>query len=173
MTLHWTEDAAAMADLTFKSGGWTRYRWWKQLRKLCRKNRLCHGIWTKDGNRLIGLHMLLMQKPAMDVVSGILIGEKEFRGQRLGSEAKMAIVDHMFADCGAHRATSWVHARNFASLHMNVLCGFKQEAQMREQVRLPDGTWTDHIGFGMLRSEWEKLAINGRFAIENVKDQTA
>lgn len=161
ISFHWTLDAEAMSDMTLKPTGWTRLRWWKQIRKLSRKNRLCHGIWLKNEETLIGIHMVMMQFPAMDAVSGVLIGEKKWRGKGYGAEAKMAVTDHLFRNCGAHRITSWVNSRNFASLHMNVRCGFKKEAQMREQVVLLDGSRADFLGFGLLRKDWEILYATG------------
>lgn len=155
-TLHWTNDRQAMSDLQMKTDGWTLFSWWKKLRKLSRKNRMCHGIWLKLDGRPVGIHMALMNTPSRDVGTGILIGEQAWRGKGIAAEAKTAVVNDLFQRCQANRVTSWVHARNFASIHTMHKVGFTREAVMRQQVALLDGTLTDHLGFGLLRSEWQQ-----------------
>lgn len=154
-TFHWTADRQALADLNLPSGGWTLRKWWKQMRKLNRKNRLTHGIWVKGQDKPVGLHMTLVMFPAADAVTGILIGDMAWRGKGIAVEAKRAAISDLFDRLGVHRVTSWVNARNFASLHMTMRIGFKQEAQMREQAVLMDGSRADFLGFGILRSEWD------------------
>ena len=153
-TFHWTRDGQALAYLNMPSSGWTFTKWWKQMRKLNRKKRLAHGIWVKGEAAPIGLHMTALTFPAGEAITGILIGEAKWRGKGLAVEAKRAVIGDLFDRFPVHRITSWVNARNFASLHMTMRLGFKQEAQMREQALLFDGTRTDFLGFGMLRSEW-------------------
>ncbi len=53
--------------------------------------------------------------------------------------------------------------RNFASIHMAMRLGFKQEAQMREQAMLMDGSRTDFLGFGLLHRDWkaQKMSTHG------------
>lgn len=154
-TFHWTQDGQALADLNMPSSGWTFRKWWKQMRKLNRKTRLAHGIWMKGEAVPIGLHMVSLSFPAGEAVTGILIGEAKWRGQGLAVEAKRAVIGDLFDRYRVHRVTSWVNARNFASLHMTMRLGFKQEAQMREQALLFDGTRTDFLGFGMLHDDWK------------------
>ena len=154
-TLHWTVDAQAMSDLTMPSSGWNLFTWWKQLRKLNRKNRLTHGIWLKGEARPIGLHMAHVTMPAGEAVTGLLIGEAAWRGKGVAVETKSAVIDHLFERVGVHRITSWANARNFASLHLTMRLGMKQEARMREQVLLLDGSRADFLGFGLLRSDWD------------------
>jgi RimJ/RimL family protein N-acetyltransferase len=159
-TLHWTADAQALADLNMAPSGWTFVKWWKQMRKLNRRNRLTHGIWVKGQDRPIGLHMTHITLPAGDAVTGILIGDMAWRGKGVAVEAKRAAMSDLFDRLGVHRVTSWVNARNFASLHMTMRLGFKQEGQMREQAMLLDGSRADFLGFGMLRSEWNGSIAN-------------
>jgi RimJ/RimL family protein N-acetyltransferase len=154
-TLHWTADGQALADLNMPSSGWTFGKWWKQMRKLTRRNRLTHGIWVKGQDRPIGMHMSHVTLPAGDAVTGILIGDKEWRGKGVAVEAKHAMISDLFERLNVHRVTSWVNARNFSSLHMTMQLGFKQEGQMREQAMLLDGSRVDFLGFGLLRSEWD------------------
>lgn len=153
-TLHWTNDRQAMSDLQMEVDGWTLFSWWRKLRRLSRKKRMCHGIWLKQGGGPVGLHMALINMPSRDVGTGILIGEQEWRGKGIASEAKWAIVNDLFQRCNVNRVTSWVHARNFASIHTMHKVGFTREAVMRQQIALHDGSLTDHLGFGLLRSEW-------------------
>lgn len=153
-TYHWTEDRAALADLNMAHDGWSIRKWWKQLGKLNRRNRITHGIWAKGHDKPIGLHMVLLNEHAEDAITGIFIGEKQWRGKGISVEAKRVIISELFDRHGLNRITSWVNARNFASLHMTLRLGFKQEAQMRQQFVLLDGSRVDFLGFGLLREEW-------------------
>lgn len=153
-TFHWTSDKQALADLNMQTSGWTFFKWWKQMRKLNRGTRLTHGIWAKGHQAPIGMHMVYLSDAAGEAVTGIFVGEPDWRGKGNAVEAKQAVITDLFERCGVHRVTSWVNARNYASLHMTMRLGFKQEAQMREQAVLLDGSRTDFLGFGLLRSEW-------------------
>lgn len=153
-TFHWTKDRQALSDLNIAADGWTLRKWWRQMRKLNRGGRVSHGIWLKGHSQPIGLHMVFLTGQPGDAVTGILIGDHAWRGKGIGVEAKRAVISDLFGRYGLHRVTSWVNARNFASLHMTMRLGFKQEAQMRQQVLLLDGSRVDFLGFGMLRSEW-------------------
>ena len=153
-TFYWTTDKQALADLNMPPSGWTFLKWWKQLRKLNRKRRMTHGIWPKGQDKPIGLHMVSFPPPAGEAITAIFIGDKAWRGKGIAVEVKQAVIADLFGRCGVYRVTSWVNARNFASLHMTMRLGFKQEAQMREQAVLLDGSRADFLGFGMLRREW-------------------
>ncbi len=83
--------------------GWTFRKWWKQLRKLNRRNRITHGIWAKGHDKPVGLHMVLLTEPPGDAITGILIGEKEWRGKGISVEAKRAVINDLFERCGVHR----------------------------------------------------------------------
>lgn len=153
-TFHWTSDKQALSDLNMPPSGWTFLKWWKQLRKLNRKRRMTHGIWLKGEDAPIGMHMVFLSDAAGEAITGIFLGDAAWRGKGVAVEAKRAAIADLFERYDIHRVTSWVNARNYASLHMTMRLGFKQEAQMREQVVLLDGSRTDFLGFGMLRSEW-------------------
>jgi RimJ/RimL family protein N-acetyltransferase len=166
-TFHWTSDRQALADLNMAPDGWTPLKWWKHMRKLNRGRRLTHGIWVKGQDTPIGLHMVSLPEPTGDAVTGILIGDAAWRGTGVAVEVKTAVITDLFDRYGVHRVTSWVNARNFASLHMTMRLGFKQEAQMRQQAALLDGSRVDFLGFGLLRSEW-----NARDAASAKKEGT-
>jgi RimJ/RimL family protein N-acetyltransferase len=153
-TFHWTKDRQALSDLMLRADGWTRWRWWRQLRKMSRKNRSCHGIWLKAGGPPIGFHMALFTPATRDVTTGIFIADTLWRGKGVAAETKTALIDDFFGREGANRITSWVNARNFASIHMSLRLGFAREAVLRQSALLLDGSLTDLLAFGLLRSEW-------------------
>jgi hypothetical protein len=77
-TFDWTSDRQAFADLTWRTDGWTLWRWWRHLRKFARKNRMCHGIWPKDGTGPIGLHIVGYEPSTRNVTVGVLVADRSW-----------------------------------------------------------------------------------------------
>lgn len=153
-TLHWTNDRQAFSDLTWRTDGWTMWRWWRHLRKFARKDRMGHGIWPKGASEPIGLHVVTYQPSSGSINFGVLIADLNWRGKGVVVEVREAVLGDCFERLGVHRATGWVNARNFASLYNYQRLGFKREANLRESLPLLDGSLVDQLGFGLLRSEW-------------------
>jgi RimJ/RimL family protein N-acetyltransferase len=153
-TFHWTEDRQAFADLTWRTDGWTMWRWWRHLRKYARKDRICHGIWANGGTELIGLHIVGHERRSSNVTLGVLVADRSWWGKGVVAEVRAAILADCFERFGVHRATGWVNARNFASIYNYQRLGFTREAALRSNAVLMDGGRTDMLGFGLLRSEW-------------------
>lgn len=168
-TFHWTSDRQAFADLTWRTEGWTMWRWWRHLRKFARKNRICHGIWAKEKAALIGLHIIGYEPKSGNVNIGVLIADRSWWGKGVVAEVRGAILEDCFERLGVHRATGWVNARNFASIYNYQRLGFKREAALRDNSVLLDGARTDLLAFGLLRSEW--LAKRG--AVESQDENKA
>ncbi|MBA3448532.1 MAG: GNAT family N-acetyltransferase [Pseudaminobacter sp.] len=153
-TFLWTKERQAMADLTWRVDGWSIYRWWRHLRRLTRKNRMCHGIWPKECAEPIGLHVVSYDPKTGNASIGVFVADRAWWGKGVVLEVRPAILDDCFKRLGMHRATGWVNARNFASIYNYQRLGFRREAALRESVVLLDGARADQFGFGTLRSEW-------------------
>jgi len=79
----------------------------------------------------------------------ILIGDPEFRGRGLGTEATMLMVSYGFDDLNLHRIEALVLAGNGAAIRCLHKVGFVQEGIKREAI-WKDGKWHDVILFGKL-----------------------
>jgi RimJ/RimL family protein N-acetyltransferase len=167
-TLHWTRDRQAFADLTWPTGKWTLWRWWRHLRKHSRKNRICLEIWPKAGNEPIGLHLAGFDRTG-NVTIGVFVADRSWWGKGVVAEVREAVLADCFVRLEAARVVGWVNGRNFASIYNYQKLGFVSEAVLREHAVLFDGARTDYLGFGLLRSEWLKRA-NGPIVEARDKD---
>ena len=83
------------------------------------------------------------------------IGEPSAWGQGLATEAISLMVDCGFSRLGLHRIQAGCYAANIGSAKALAKVGFQQEGVWRAHVLDPEGTWQDHLWFGMLCDEWQ------------------
>lgn len=153
-TLHWTKDSDLFVSLGWRASGWTPRRWWRHLRHQVRGNRICHGIWPKSGGPCIGLHMTSVSQDAQTAGIGVVIGERDWWGKGVVTEAREAIVGDIFERLKMERVWAQVWARNLPSVYNHRRLGFIHEGTMRSAAVEADGTRVDVLIFAMLRTEW-------------------
>ncbi len=155
-TFHWTKDKDAFASMTWKTEGWTRWRWFRQLAKVSRKRRLSHGIYLKGSDRPIGLHIVGLDGRREQATIAVLIGERDWWGETVVAECRRAIIDDCFGRLKLVRLTGFVNARNFASIYNYQRLGFAREGVMRRFFAAATGGREDQIVFGLLAEDWMK-----------------
>jgi RimJ/RimL family protein N-acetyltransferase len=84
---------------------------------------------------------------------GIAIGEKDYWGYGYGTEATRLILDYGFQQLNLHRISSSALAFNERSIRLHKKIGFKEEGCQREAI-YKNGSFHDHILFGILKNEW-------------------
>ena len=88
--------------------------------------------------------------------SGIVIGEKEYRGRGYATEAVYLLLEYAFHELGMHRVSgSWL-AENMVSLFLGKMMGFQHEGVLRDHL-YKNGKHHDVIVMSMLRPEFESL----------------
>lgn len=153
-TFHWTQDREALAGMNWKTEGWTRWQWWRHIRRHSRKTHTSHGIWLKeDLSAPIGLHITTFDRAGCGMV-GVILGNRSWWGKAVVAECRTAILDDCFGRLRAARISGFVSSRNFASIYNYQNLGFRREGIMRQYFLQADGSRTDQIVFGMLASEW-------------------
>lgn len=90
--------------------------------------------------------------------SGIVIGEREYRGQGYATHAVFLLLEYAFDELGLHRVTNTLIASSSVSLFLAKMMGFRQEGTLRDYV-YKHGKRHDLIVMSMLRPEFEKLRI--------------
>ncbi|MHA2126749.1 MAG: GNAT family N-acetyltransferase [Promethearchaeota archaeon] len=85
------------------------------------------------------------------------IGEKEYWGQNLATEATKLIVEYGFNELNLHRIYASVFLPNKASHRVLEKAGFNLEATIKEEAYV-DGMYIDVKQYYILRNEW----INNR-----------
>ena len=99
----------------------------------------------------IGLHNINVKDH--NATFGIAIGDKDYWSKGYGTEAAGLIIGYGFEQLNLHRINSSVIAFNERSARMHRKLGFVEEGRQREGI-FKNGRYHDHIGFGLLRSEW-------------------
>lgn len=84
---------------------------------------------------------------------GILIGEKEYWGKGLGTDASMALIEYAFNTLNLRKIEWMAKAFNKRSIACALGCGFKVEGRLREEY-FDEGRYWDQIVCGMFRREW-------------------
>jgi ribosomal-protein-alanine N-acetyltransferase len=84
---------------------------------------------------------------------GILIGEKDYWGRGIGSEATTNIVRHGFEQLNLHRIWLGVFAEHESAVGVYERVGFRREGTLREAI-LRDGETQDQLIMGLLAREF-------------------
>ena len=107
---------------------------------------------TTIGN--VGLHGISPKDHS--AVFGIVIGEKGYWSKGYGTEATRLILDYGFQQLNLHRISSSVLAFNERSIRLHKKVGFVEEGRQRDGI-FKNGQYHDHVFFGILRDEWNRL----------------
>lgn len=77
-----------------------------------------------------------------------------YAGRGFATEAATALIDLAFGHYPLHRLCANLDPRNERSAALCERLGMTREAHLRQDWPEPDGTWTDNMIYGLLRSEW-------------------
>jgi len=91
---------------------------------------------------------------------GILIGDKEYWGKGLGTEAVSLAVEYGFYRLNLHRISLGVFEEHKSAVRCYQKVGFKIEGHLRQDV-FRDGQYKNGLWMGLLRSEYKSLSGNG------------
>jgi [ribosomal protein S5]-alanine N-acetyltransferase len=151
-----------------------RYAGWLGSKEICRENR--HGlarasvdtvrayvksvdkdeknvvfaITAKKGNFHIGNITIgnILQEDKSGEIS-ILIGERDFWGRGIATEAYKLIIDYGFNTLDLHRLYSGMTVRNKAMIRVAEKCGMKPEGTFKEAF-LKEGEYLDVVQYALI-----------------------
>jgi len=78
-----------------------------------------------------------------------------FRGRGLGTHMVEWAAEHLFTTTGKHRLAGETRVDNVAMRRVFERCGWTEEARYRQSWSTEDGTWTDSVGYAILRDDWQ------------------
>jgi len=116
------------------------------------------GAWDKGTGVYVGESYLAnpdWEVPRIEVGYFLI---KEFTGKGYATEAAKATIQYAFEQMKVIRVDIRCAADNTASIQVAKRCGFTQEGCFRQHHRKKDGTLVDMLWYGLLLSEWQKLA---------------
>ncbi len=111
-------------------------------------------IEDKETNKPIGVTSLVnidVKNQNAEVI--IDIGEKNYWGNGLGTEALKIILEYAFLELNLYRISLRVFSLNSKAIHIYTKLGFKQEGVSR-QCLYRNGEWHDIIQMGILKEEY-------------------
>lgn len=106
----------------------------------------------------IGLHQIDHFHKNADI--SIVLGESEYWGRGLGTEALSLMVTHAFDKLCLHKVTGGMYASNEASRRLFESVGFVREAVLREHAH-SRGSFIDVYKYGLLAQEWRGSTPQG------------
>jgi len=128
--------------------------WLESLSKR-KPNDLVLAIETKEGEHIgnIGLHRISWRDRT--AVTGALIGEKEYWGKGLGTEAKMLLLDYAFNTLNLRKICSQVLAFNGRSIAYSKKCGYVEEGTFRAHI-FRNGEYHDLVNLAVFKKDFER-----------------
>ncbi len=116
-------------------------------------SRLTFAICLFEGDRHIGnCGLEAIERDNGVATFGILIGEKDCRGQGLGEEATRTLCRFAFDEMNLHKIRLDVYASNAGAVRTYESVGFKREGVLREDA-FRGGRYIDVVRMGLLRGE--------------------
>lgn len=91
----------------------------------------------------------------------IIIGEKQFWGKGIATEAYRLIIRFAFNTLGLHRVFSGMTVRNKGMIHVARKVGMKQEGILRDEF-YKDGVYVDVVRFGLINPEHKKRGVSAK-----------
>ena len=86
--------------------------------------------------------------------TGANIGEKEYRGKGLGTEAKMIFLNHLFNWLNMRKVCSEAYATNKASQAYSKKCGYIEEGVLKEHI-YHNGTYIDMVQLAVFKEDFK------------------
>jgi RimJ/RimL family protein N-acetyltransferase len=106
---------------------------------------------------VMGLHKI--HRIDRTATTGSFIGEKEYWGQGLGSEAKLLLLEYAFNTLNLRKICSGAFAFNERSIRYSLRCGYREEGRLRAHI-FRAGAYHDKVQLAIFREDfdsvWEK-----------------
>ncbi|MFD0714396.1 GNAT family N-acetyltransferase [Paenibacillus sp. GCM10027626] len=111
-------------------------------------------IVDKNNDQAIGITALVQLDYKNRNAECILdIGEKEYWGKGIGTEALTLLLDYAFLEMNLHRVSLRVFSFNDKAVRLYTKLGFQQEGISRQAI-YRDGSWSDIVHMGILKEEY-------------------
>ena len=114
------------------------------------------AVCDKETNRYIGnVYLTDIDYVNRTAASHVLIGEREFWGKGLATEAYRLLLAYAFNELGLHRIEAKVLESNVASRKMHAKCGYVEEGIRRAAI-FKNGAFQNQVILAVLREEYDE-----------------
>lgn len=133
-------------------------KWWEKEIEKAAQGGLPEGFFfnirTLPDEKLVGFVVLWgLEWTHGEAIVSIALGEPEYWGKGLGTEAMRMILRYAFTELNLHRVTLWVFGYNQRAIRSYEKAGFQKEGVVRELVSR-DGQRHDVHIMGILWEDW-------------------
>ena len=133
-------------------------KWWEKEIEKAAQGGLPEGFFfnirTLPDEKLVGFVVLWgLEWTHGEATVSIALGEPEYWGKGLGTEAMRIILRYAFTELNLHRVTLWVFGYNQRAIRSYEKAGFRLEGRTRGDVQRA-GKRHDSLWMGILREEW-------------------
>ncbi len=119
------------------------------------KNRIFWSIYTKDKVHIGCTSLENISKEHKRAVWGIVIGDKNYWGQGIGTDVLRTVVKYSFDKLKLHRFELSVFTKNIGGIKCYTRCGLIKEG-IKKQTHFKQGEWLDEIIMGILKDDYFK-----------------
>ena len=133
-------------------------KWWEKEIEKAAQGGLPEGFFfnirTLPDEKLVGFVVLWgLEWTHGEATVSIALGEPEYWGKGLGTEAMSLVLRYAFTELNLHRVTLWVFEYNPRAIRSYEKAGFLKEGVVRALVSREGQRHDVHI-MGILRDEW-------------------
>lgn len=159
--LGWAADAEVMGPLNVKPLKMSIAQLTSYIGGFDNLARFLVGIFVRDDNRHIGFYVIEIDV-LHDVASfNVVIGDKEYWGQKVVLETRPALLDLFFNERGIEKVVGLPLARNFPSIFNYKAEGWTMEGVFKAHRRsFIDGKRLDQMQFAMLKDVWRARRVS-------------
>ena len=125
------------------------------------------NIWHKHDKKLIGyagFNHIQWANAIADI--GLMIGEKEYWGKDIGTEAVALLLEYGFNELSLFKITGGMFHINVGSWRVAEKVGMTREIVLKKQAYMK-GTYVDEYQYCMFKDEWELKRKKFKFLFSN------
>ena len=154
--VRWIKDGQVNKFLIIGGQGLTIEKEKQTIKKfLADKSKMNWSIFTEEEN-LIGTTSIVISRIHKRCSWGIFIGNKNYWGQGLGTDALKTVLRYCFNKLKLNRVELGVFTFNPRGLRCYEKCGFKKEGIKKQAIK-KNGRFIDEIIMGITKSDYKKL----------------
>jgi len=153
--ISWWNDAEIQRQLGSQPRGWTIEHARRHVSQFDNLNSFHLGIYTRDGNRLIGFTTILANPKSRVSTSNRVLGRKG-----VSKELSAWTIPFVFEKLDMQKIKAEVRGPNASSIALCEYLGFQREGLLRQDIPGPNGTRLDVHVYGLLRDDWRSMCAN-------------
>lgn len=160
--LGWLADAELMNNVNHKPHRFTMLQLRRFIMSYDQATKLLIGVFDGENEKLVGYYMIEMNPPQRRATFNVVIGDRDYWGQRVVLETRAALMDYLFQFCAIDKLIGGPLARNFPAVFNYKAQGWKLEGLMKSHVLSATGTGRiDQYQFAMLKEDWQAIKNAG------------